>query len=285
MSTLGTTARRGWWRPALLAPALVALGIFFVLPVALIIWTAFTDPAPGLHHFAAVLTEPSTRAIITRTLVMALVTATVTLVLAYPYAYLMTVVGPRWRAVLTALVLLPFWTSLMARTFAWIIILQPNGPLVRLTSLVGFDEPLLQSAAGVTIGMVQVLLPYMVLPLYATMSSIDRRLLSAAASLGARPSRAFRRVYLPLSMPGVVAGYTLVFILALGFYVTPKLLGSPRESMLAQLIGTRVEKLLDFAGAGALSVVMLLITGLLLLLVSRVARVSAMLGMGEDRNA
>ena len=123
MSTLGTTARRGWWRPALLAPALVALGIFFVLPVALIIWTAFTDPAPGLHHFAAVLTEPSTRAIITRTLVMALVTATVTLVLAYPYAYLMTVVGPRWRAVLTALVLLPFWTSLMARTFAWIIIL------------------------------------------------------------------------------------------------------------------------------------------------------------------
>lgn len=278
---VATAARTdGWWKAALLVPAIMALGAFFVVPVGDILWTTFTEPTPGFESLSRVLSDPVIKTVLVRTLVVALATATITLILAYPYAYLITLCRRRMRAVLFALVLLPFWTSLMARTFAWIVILQPDGPLVKVTSWFGYEKALLHSAAGVTIGMVQILLPFMVLPLYSCMSGIDRRLLSAASGLGARPLSCFRRIYLPLSMPRVVAGYSLVFILALGFYVTPALLGSPKESMIAQVIATRVEDLLDFAGAGALSLLLLAVTGLLLLAVSRVGFASAVLGDG-----
>ncbi|MFJ6657986.1 ABC transporter permease [Streptomyces sp. NPDC091377] len=274
--------RRGPDRHALLlAPAVLMLLVFFGYPLVDIVRLAFTDPEPGLGNFQDLLADPVTLRVITRTLVTSLVVAVTTLLLAYPYAYLMTVTGPRARAVLMALVLLPFWTSLMARNFAWIVLLQDGGPLGMLGSLFGRDgHGLLGSAPGVAIGMIQVLLPYMVLPLYSVMSGIDRRLLSAASGLGASRLTCFRRIYLPLSMPGVIAGTTLVFVLALGFYVTPKLLGSPKESMVAQVIGARVEKLLDFGGAGAFSVLLLAITALLLILVARVSRAGAALGPG-----
>lgn len=263
----------------LLAPAVLMLLVFFAYPLADIVWRAFTDPEPGFGNFSDLLADPTTGRVLGRTLITSLVVALTTLLLAYPYAYLMTVTGPRTRAVLMALVLLPFWTSLMARNFAWIVLLQDGGPLGWLGSLFGRDNGLLGTAPGVAIGMVQVLLPYMVLPLYSVMSGIDRRLMSAASGLGAGRFTCFRRVYLPLSMPGVISGTTLVFVLALGFYVTPKLLGSPKESMVAQVIGTKVEKLLDFGGAGAFSVILLALTALLLLLVSRVARTGAALGL------
>ncbi len=267
----------------LLAPALVMLFVFFAYPVAAIVWRAFSEPQLGVENLREVFADPVTLRVLTRTLITAFGVATLTLLLAYPYAHLMTVVSPRWRAVLMALVLLPFWTSLMARNFAWIVLLQEGGPLSKLTGLLGLgDKALLGTAVGVAVGMVQVLLPYMVLPLYSAMSGIDRRLLSAAVSLGAPPRTVFGRIYLPLSMPGVVAGYTLVFVLALGFYITPRLLGSPQQSLIAQVIGTKVEKLLDFGGAGALSLVLLALTGLLLLAVSRVARPAAALGLGEE---
>ncbi|MFE2039753.1 ABC transporter permease [Streptomyces sp. NPDC059477] len=271
----------GWARPALLlAPAVLMLGVFFGWPLVDIVRQAFTEPEPGLGNFRDLLGDPTTVRVVVRTLVMALVVAVTTLLLAYPYAYLMTVTGPRARAVLMALVLLPFWTSLMARNFAWIVLLQDGGPLGMLGSLFGRDgHGLLGSAPGVAIGMIQVLLPYMVLPLYSVMSGIDHRLLSAASGLGASKVTCFRRIYLPLSLPGVISGTTLVFVLALGFYVTPKLLGSPKESMVAQVIGTKVEKLLDFGGAGAFSVLLLAITALLLLLVARVSRAGAALGL------
>lgn len=270
-------------RLLLIAPAVAVLLAFFAYPVVSIVWKAFTEPETGLGNFTELWNDPTTARVVVRTVVNALVVTAVTLVLAYPYAYLMTVVGPKSRAVLLALVLLPFWTSLMARNFAWIVILQEGGPLAEATRALGLgDHVLLGTAAGVAVGMIQVLLPYMVLPLYSSMSGIDRRLLSAAASLGAPWRTCFRRIYLPLSMPGVIAGGTLVFVLSLGFYVTPKLLGSPKESLAAQVIGTKVEKLLDFGGAGALSLVLLAVTALLLVAVSRVARPAAALGLGED---
>lgn len=264
----------------LLAPALLMLLVFFAYPLADIVRQAFTEPEPGLGNFRELLDDPTTVRVLTRTLLMALVVAATTLLLAYPYAYLMTVTGPKARAVLMALVLLPFWTSLMARNFAWIVLLQDGGPLGMLGPLFGRGgHGLLGTAPGVAIGMVQVLLPYMVLPLYAVMSGIDRRLLSAASGLGAGRFTAFRRIYLPLSMPGVIAGSTLVFVLSLGFYITPKLLGSPKESMVAQVIGTKVEKLLDFGGAGAFSVLLLAVTALLLALVARVGRAGGAPGL------
>ncbi|WP_329026846.1 ABC transporter permease [Streptomyces sp. NBC_00690] len=268
----------------LLAPAVLMLLVFFAYPLADIVWRAFTDPEPGVGNFSDLLADPTTGRVMGRTLLTSLVVAVTTLLLAYPYAYLMTVTGPRMRAVLMALVLLPFWTSLMARNFAWIVLLQDGGPLGMLGSLFGRDGGLLGTAPGVAIGMVQVLLPYMVLPLYSVMSGIDRRLMSAASGLGAGRFTCFRRIYLPLSMPGVISGTTLVFVLALGFYVTPKLLGSPKESMVAQVIGTKVEKLLDFGGAGAFSVILLALTALLLVLVSRVSRAGAALGLSAKED-
>jgi putative spermidine/putrescine transport system permease protein len=208
------------------------------------------------------------------------------LLFAYPYAYAMTVVSPRWRAVLTAVVLLPFWTSLMARTFSWVVLLQQGGPVNTVLSAVGLgDVRLAGSATGVTIAMAQVMLPFMVLPLYSTMSGVDRRLLPAALSLGAKPVVAFFRVSLPLTLPGIAAGTTLVAILCLGFYVTPALLGSPKESMIAQLISVKVQEVLDFGAGGALSLLLLIVTLVLLGLVSRVVRPGQALGMTPQDGA
>ncbi|WP_205547674.1 ABC transporter permease [Leucobacter sp. wl10] len=257
--------RLGAW--ILIAPAVVLVGVCFIYPLVSLISRSFLEPTPGLGQYVSVLTDETSMTILLRTFLVALLVTAVTLVLGYPYAYLMTLVKPRTRAFLMFLVLLPFWSSLMARTFAWIALLHPEGVVVTMLRAVGLGEvKLLGSQLGVTIAMVQVLLPFMVLPLYSTMSGIDRRLLDAALSMGASRLRAFARVYLPLSLPGIAAGSVLLFIMSLGFWVTPRLIGSPQESLIGQLIETRVGKLLDFPGAGALSTVLLLVTLVLLLI-------------------
>lgn len=245
----------------LLLPAAVLVAVFFLVPILGILTRSFTEPQLGLDTYRQLLDDETTLRVLRRTFVMASGAVLVCLVMGYPYAYLMTLVGPVWRILLMVLVLVPFWTSLMARTFAWISLLQRDGPVASLLGFFGVrDVTLLNSAAGVMIGMVQILLPYMVLTLATALRSIDRGLLTAAQSLGASRYRAFWQVYLPLSVPGILAGSALVFILAIGFYITPQLLGSPRESLMAQVIGVRVEKLVDFAGAGGLSAILLLAT-------------------------
>lgn len=273
-------ARQGL--PALLAlPAVILLIAVFAIPLILLLSRSVREAEPEWWStYASTVADSTTVTILLRTLWTAVIVTVVTLLLGYPYAYLMTRVGPRTRAVLVALVLLPFWTSLMARTFAWLVLLQDNGVINGLLAVVGLGPfSLIRTSTGVTIAMAQVLLPFMALPLYATMSRIDPRLTTAAISLGAPPRTAFRRVFLPLSMPGVIAGVTLVFILALGFFITPKLLGSPKEAMLSQLIDLQVSKLTDFGAAGALSLLLLVVTALLLLLMSRVVPPSQALGV------
>ncbi|MCC5946877.1 MAG: ABC transporter permease [Nitriliruptoraceae bacterium] len=261
------------WVLALLAPAVLLTALFFLVPIVDILSRSFTDPELGLATYERILADPTTFRVLRRTFVTGALTVLLCLVLGYPYAYLMTIVGPTMRSVLLLLVLVPFWTSLMARTFAWISLLQRDGPVSALFGAVGLPRvTLLGTLAGVLIGMVHILLPYFVLTLYAGLSRIDRRLLVAATSLGANRFRAFSQVYLPLSVPAVAAASTLVFILALGFYITPQLLGSPQQSLLAQVIGVRVERLVDFAGAGALSAVLLVATAALFLVVLALMR-------------
>lgn len=280
--TRGGQAGRG---PAIrlipLIPAVLVIIVALIIPVSLLLVRSFWDPDFSLDSYVKLFTDQTSLKVLGRTLQMAATVTIVTLVLAYPYAVAMTMVSARWRAVMLTLVLLPFWTSLMARTFAWLILLQENGPVKSLLTAVGFtDVRLSGTALGVIIGMTQVLLPFMVLPLYSVLSQIDRRLISAAKSLGARPSVAFLKVYLPLSLPGIFAGVTLVFIMCIGFYVTPAILGSPREAMVAQLIDTRITRLLDFAGGGALSLVLIGIILILLLIVTRFVSLSHALGAG-----
>jgi putative spermidine/putrescine transport system permease protein len=270
----------GW----LLLPAIAAVLVVFVYPLALIVWRSFTEPDFGLGNYTELLDDGVSLKVLLRTLRTGLIVATVTLVMAYPYAYAMTRVGRRARSILTVLVLLPFWTSLMARNFAWYLLEQRDGVIDRFFAALGIDGVvLLGSVAGVTVAMVQVMLPFMVLPLYSSMTSIDPRLLDAATSLGAPRWRAFWKVYLPLSLPGILAGFSLVFILTLGFYLTPALLGSPQQALVAQLIATQVNSLLDFPGAGALGTVLLVITLVVLFAVTRIARPAGGLVEAVDR--
>ncbi|MBB5430674.1 ABC transporter permease [Nocardiopsis composta] len=255
-------ARTAARRPALLLlPALAALLVFFGVPLAGIVWRALTDPQPGLANFTWFFTHPANLDALGRTFTTAAWTTLAALALGYPYAYAMTRAGARGRALLTLLVLVPFWTSLMVRTFAWMILMQDSGLINQALGAVGLGPlHLIRTPTGVVVAMVQMLLPFMVLPLYAVMAGVDRRLLSAARSLGARPAAAFLQVYVPLSLPGAAAGALTVFINALGFYVTPALLGSPEDSLLSQEIFTQVNGLLEWGRGGAMGVVLLAMT-------------------------
>lgn len=256
----------------LAVPAAAWLLLYFVIPSLQLLLTSLTTPEPGLGNYTAIA-DGAAVTIIVRTLVMAVVVAVVCALIAYPYAYLMTIATQRWRVVLLILVLVPFWTSLLARTFAWVVLLQDGGLVERAFAAIGLSSvQLLGTPVGVTLAMAQVMLPFMVLPLYNTMRGINRRLIDAALSLGAHPVQAFLRVYLPLSFPGLAAGATLVLVLSLGFYVTPALVGSPQQSMLAQYIGVQVNELVNFGGAGALALTLLVVTLALLAAVQLLTR-------------
>jgi putative spermidine/putrescine transport system permease protein len=245
----------------LLVPALALLAAILLVPLGQSLLRSLGTPQFTLQHYASLFTDGVTLKILGRTARTAAIVTVVALVLGYPYAYLMTRVGPRTRGILLTIVLIPFWTSVMARNFAWIIILQRGGPVDTFFSFFGIKDAVFYgNVTGVTIAMSQVLLPFMVLPLYSSLGAIDRKLLLAARGLGSPPIVAFWKIYWPLSRGGVVAGLILVFTLSLGFYVTPALLGSPQESLIAQLLATRTTQLLDFAGAGALGMLVLVVT-------------------------
>lgn len=264
----GTTphGRRNNWAVffLLLPAALLTLGIFSY-PLVVALWRSFAFPELGLQNYEWFFGSASNLGILWRTLWVAFLTMAICLALAYPYAYLMTISGKRTRNVLLILVMVPFWTSLMIRTFAWIILLQDNGLVNAGLEAIGIGPlALMRNPIGVLIGMVQVLLPFMVLPLYNAMSGVDLRLMQAATSLGATPTVAFMKVFVPLAMPGVLSGSLLVFIQALGFYITPALLGSPTEMLISQYIYTQVSGQLQW-GRGAVLGVVLLVAVLILL--------------------
>jgi putative spermidine/putrescine transport system permease protein len=244
----------------LLLPALALLGVVLLIPLAQSFLRSVGAPDLTDEHYRSLFTDGVTMRVLLRTAKTALLVTVIAFAIGYPYAYVMTRVGPRMRAVLLVVVLVPFWTSVMARNFAWILILQRGGPVDQFFSLFGMDVVLYGTVTGVAIAMSQVLLPFMVLPLFAALSGIDRRLLLAARSLGSSPVVAFWKIYWPLSRAGVTAGLILVFTLSLGFYVTPALLGTPQESLIAQLLAQRTTQLLDFEGAGALGMLVLVVT-------------------------
>lgn len=254
----------------LLLPSTILLLGTFLYPLLVIAMRSFADPELGLQNYASLLTDDISIVIILRTLRIAAIVAVVTLTIGFPYAYTLTLVTPRMRAVLMTIALLPFWTSAIARSFAWTLLMQRGGLIEAAFAWIGLPGMVLvRTSTGVTIAMAQVLLPYMILPLYGNMRGIDRRLLDAAASMGSPRWRAFLEIYLPLSLPGMLAGLSLVFVISLGFYVTPAILGSPQEALVSQLIATRVDTLLDFGGAGALAVIVLLVAAALMTLICR----------------
>lgn len=263
-----------WRNPAwLVMPAMVLLLVALGYPLAQVVLRSFTDPEPGVGNYVWFFSRPVNLAVFQRTFVVAGWVTLLCVVLAYPYAWLMTSVGPNLRVLLVLCVLVPFWVSGVVRTLAWVILLQDSGVINRMIMALGFEKiRLIRTQTGVIIGMTQVLLPFMIMPLYAVMRGIDLRLVQAARSLGARPVLAFVQIYLPLSLPGVFGGAIIVFILGLGFYITPALLGGPRATMLSTLAQQQVLQQLNWGQGGAMGVILLVATLVLLALVGRFTR-------------
>ena len=220
------------------------------------------------------LLEPIYILTFVQTFKISVIVTLVCVAVGYPYAYFM-IKGPRWLSNLAmALLLVSLWTSLLVRTYAWLIILQRRGIANDLLMSLGItDAPLalVHNLTGTVIGMVHIMLPFMILPLFAAMKSIDPIYNQAAATFGASPARAFRDVFLPLSLPGLAAGATLVFVITLGFYVTPALLGGGKVQMISMRIESDVSMYANWGAASSLGVVLLVTTLLILFIVKKSA--------------
>jgi putative spermidine/putrescine transport system permease protein len=206
---------------------------------------------------------PSYVQILLRTVVYSALTALICLMLGYPVAYKLTKVGRFGKAVILVCVLLPFWTNLLVRSYGWIEFLNPQGILNTLllaTGLISQPLELIYNSTGVLIGLSQIMLPYMILPLYAVMTRMDNRVTQASRSLGAGPLQTFVKVYFPLTFPGVMAGLVLIFAMSLGFFVIPALLGGASGTMIAQLIEFNINGSLNWGMASALSTTLLVTT-------------------------
>ncbi len=243
-------------------PALAWLGIFFVYPI----------PAFSLGNYAKLVGSPVYLKVFVNTFEISVTVTLVTLVLGYPLAFLLSTAGRRASGLLLVAIILPLWTSVLVRTYAWMVLLGRRGVVNEGLQSLGLTDaplPLLYNRLGVTIGMVHVLLPFMVLPIYSVMKGIDVELLKAAQNLGANRRQAFLRVYLPLSLSGLATGCLVVFVTALGFFVTPALLGGRGDMMIAMLIDVQVSQLLDWGLGSALAVVLFAVTAAILLAVQR----------------
>lgn len=266
---------------SLALPGILLIGVIVLLPIAWLFWLSFRN-ADGftLEHYERLLHPSYTMSLQTTFEVSFLVTALCVL-LGYPMAYLMTQVRQRMAALLMLFVLFPVWTSLLVRCYAWLVLLQRRGIVNNwLLDIGAIDSPLrlMHNFTGTTIGMVHIMLPFMILPLYASMRAIDRDYMKAAANLGATPVQAFWQVFVPLSLPGLAAGIIIVFVLCLGFYVTPALLGGGRVMMWSMQIERNVTYYADWGAASALGVVLLVMTLAVLWLVGRVIGFDKMLG-------
>ncbi|MBH1963022.1 MAG: ABC transporter permease subunit [Comamonadaceae bacterium] len=242
----------------LLLPALLFLALFFVWPVLGVLADSLSNEAGLFKQYSQFFASQTYLLILARTIGSALLVTLLCALVGYPYAYLMSRSrGPRLQ-ILTGIVLISFFTSVMVRSFAWIILLQRNGIIDKLAQAVGFDSLVLRGTSlGVVIAMVQIMLPFMIFPLYSAMVGIDDRLERASASLGANRWTTFWRIYFPLSLPGVVAGCVIVFVTSLGFYIIPGLVGSPSSQLLSHLIYSLINTVLDIPMASTASVVML----------------------------
>jgi ABC-type spermidine/putrescine transport system permease subunit I len=245
--------------PAL--PALVLLFLFFLFPVMRML--GFSIEAGSLDWYAKALGEQLYLQVFWNTFEIAVFVTAVCLLLGYPLGFLIATTTPVWATMGFIFVLLPLWTSVLVRTYAWMVLLGRNGVLNRWlieSGLVSDPLPLLHNFAGVLIGMVHVLLPYMVLPVYGAVRRVDPALVAAAEGLGASNWRIFWRIWVPLTLPGIFAGAVIVFVLSLGFFITPALLGGGKVMMMAVLIEQEVHQTLNWPMAAALSGVLLVLT-------------------------
>ncbi len=275
--------REHWQLLGLSGPALALVLVTMVLPIGWLFGLSFLadDGSLSLMHYRRMVEQPSYARIFGATFQVSLLTTGLCILLGYPLAYVLSQLPRRAATLCLIAVMLPFWTSLLVRTYAWLVLLQRRGLINTWGIELGWwDEPLplVHNMAGTLIGMVHIMLPFLVLPVLNSMRSIDLECMKAAANLGASPTRAFWTVFLPLSLPGLFAGALLVFVICLGFYVTPAVLGGGKIIMVSNQIANDIELFFNWGAASSLGVVLLVSTMVLLWLASRLTRLERLLG-------
>jgi putative spermidine/putrescine transport system permease protein/spermidine/putrescine transport system permease protein len=267
---------------SLALPSLLAVIAIIVIPVGWLFYLSFVggDGQLSLENYQKMIEYKSYIRTFTTTFQVSLLTTLLCILIGYPLAYFLAILPARLAGFFMLAVLLPFWTSLLVRTYAWLVLLQKNGILNDFGIAAGlWDEPLklVHNLTGTLIGMAHIMLPFLVLPLYGSMRKIERDMMHAAANLGASPIQAFWKVYFPLSLSGMVAGSLIVFVLCLGFYVTPAVLGGGRVVMVATQITAILENQYNWGAASALGVVLLVATLIILFVASKVLKLDAAL--------
>ncbi|MCK5600970.1 ABC transporter permease [Candidatus Pacearchaeota archaeon] len=255
--------KSAFFRYGLLLPVFLYLGYIFVYPLISMFSTSFFDPNFTLEHYIRIIQKPVYLKVIFLTFRLSLICTVTSLILGYPIAYLLNHVKPNVRNILLIFVVLPFWTSILVRMYAWMVILGRNG-IINSTflklGLISTPLDLLYNTFSVTVGMIHFLLPFMIFPLYSVMTGIDKNTVRAAYILGANPFTAFLKVFLPLSLPGVGAGSLIVFILSIGFFITPALLGGRKDVVISMVIENQVNIQFNWPFAAALALVLLVLT-------------------------
>ena len=255
--------RHGFRQLLLLTPAIIALSLLFVYPISKILLRSLFSPDFTLEHYIYFFKNPLYIKVMWITLQISFISTFTALLVGYPVAYVLQRASSGIRNFFLMAIVLSFMISLLVRNYSWIIVLQRNGVINMFLRYLGIiDQPLilLHNKLGTIIGMTHIFIPYMVFPIYSVMMGIDLNLERAAQNLGATRWQAFWRVSFPLSLPGIGAGALLVFIMALGFFITPALLGGRRELMLSNLIEIQIVDLLNWPFASAMSVVLLIVT-------------------------
>ncbi|HAD29124.1 MAG TPA: ABC transporter permease [Rhodobacteraceae bacterium] len=268
----------GWW---LVAPFFLLVACLYLGPILNILWLSLSDPEPGLQNYSKLVESDTLARIMWTTIRICVITTGFAVILGYSIAYAMVHAYRREQSFMLTFLLVSFWISILVRTFSWLMLLGRKGPINEGFEAIGLiSEPVafMRNELGVLIGMVHYMIPYAVLPLLVNMQTLDQRVMSASRNLGASASQTFFRIYLPMTTPGIVASALLVFILSLGFYVTPAVLGGGKVLMVAEYISVQLLVTVKWGVAAMLAALMLAGVLAMLWIMSKFMKLSTVFG-------
>ncbi|NLU98954.1 ABC transporter permease [Marinomonas sp. UCMA 3892] len=257
------SSRKKWNNVTLLFPIILFLFLFFLMPLASLLLRSLTEPTFGLQNYAQLLATSTYVQVLYNTFLVGTLVTVISLLIGFPLAWCITLMPKGWGRFLISVILLSMWTSLLARTYSWLVLLQSSGIVNKTLMALGIiDQPLemVHNLTGVIIGMSYIMVPFIVLPLQACMAAIDPMVLQAASICGASAKTVFFRVFLPLCKPGLFSGALMVFVMSLGYYVTPALLGGVSDMMLPEFIVQQIQNFLNWGMASASAVLLIMIT-------------------------
>lgn len=273
--------RRAWGYAALIAPLPLFVAAVYLLPFLGVVQWSVTLPEPGLSQYQRVFTDPIVLGVLGRTLRVCLIVTALTVAIAYVLSFVWVFGSRTQRIIVEFGVLIPFWISTLTRAFGWLALLFNRGIIntaLRDMGLIDFPLMLVRNELGVVIGMVHFLVPFAVLPLASSMRHLDPRVLMAARGMGAGRVRTFWQIFLPMTVPGVLGAAIITYIFALGFFITPAILGGGRSVLIAEFIYVQTFQTVNWGLAGAISVVLVAATALLIAFLLRVTRVERLVG-------